>query len=364
MSFIQIGNVTVQIEWVAILLAFLLFIAGEKWILKKDSAYFSDIFFYYILTWKLSYVLFDWAIFVDNPMSLLYFHGGIKGHWLGILIAILLFIFKANRQKERLDWSQLLFSFASYFLFYQSMLFILSKQTIVGALFVILTFVVLYQARTFSDGYSLFFILVNACLLAFRQQISKIEGWTFIAITCIGLVATVTQEKRILKTVLGWGLIIVLFATLSFNLSQSSANDRVTEKAVDFELNTLDGEKIRLSDYEGKKVVLNLWATWCPPCKAEMPHIQRFYEEHGDEVEVIAVNLTSIDHGKEALQNFIEEYELTFPIPLDETGEVGDIYEAFTIPTSYFIDSEGRIAEKVVGPMDQRMMERIVEKMD
>lgn len=128
-------------------------------------------------------------------------------------------------------------------------------------------------------------------------------------------------------------------------------------EAPDFELNTLDGKAVKLSDYRGKKVILNFWATWCPPCKAEMPHMQNFYEENKDKgVEILAVNLTNMDKGTDEVQKFVDEYGLTFIIPLDEEGVVGTTYQAFTIPTSYILDENGVIIKKVVGPMDENMM--------
>jgi len=128
-------------------------------------------------------------------------------------------------------------------------------------------------------------------------------------------------------------------------------------EAPDFELNTLDGKTIKLSDYRGKKVILNFWATWCPPCKAEMPHMQNFYEEYNDQgVEILAVNLTNMDKGVEEVQKFVDDYGLTFTIPLDEEGDAGTTYQAFTIPTSYILDEKGVITKKIVGPMDENMM--------
>lgn len=135
--------------------------------------------------------------------------------------------------------------------------------------------------------------------------------------------------------------------------------------APDFTLKNLDGEYVKLSDYQGKKVILNLWATWCPPCKAEMPHMQNFYEKNKDNgIEIVAVNLTNMDNGMSAIKDFAEEYGLTFDIPLDEKGTVGMQYQAFTIPTSYMIDSKGIIRKKIVGPMDEKMMEDLTSAMD
>lgn len=137
------------------------------------------------------------------------------------------------------------------------------------------------------------------------------------------------------------------------------------EAAPDFELTSLDGEAVRLSDYRGKKVILNFWATWCPPCKAEMPHMQKFYEANKDKgIEVLAVNLTSIDKGEDSVQAFVEEFGLTFPIPMDRDGKLGPQYQAVTIPTTYIIDTEGIIQKKMVGPMDEAMMQKLTSSIN
>ena len=135
--------------------------------------------------------------------------------------------------------------------------------------------------------------------------------------------------------------------------------------APDFELSTMTGEKVRLSDYHGKKVILNFWATWCPPCKAEMPHMESFYKANKNSgITILAVNLTSVDKGKDAVQNFINSNGLTFPILLDETGMIGTKYQAFTIPTSYIIDTKGIIQKKVVGPMDENTMKAFMDSIN
>ena len=132
----------------------------------------------------------------------------------------------------------------------------------------------------------------------------------------------------------------------------------------DFELNTLAGETVRLSDLKGKKVVLNFWATWCPPCKAEMPHMENYYSKNAekDNVEILSVNLTTGENrGVKAVQEFIDAYELTFTIPLDEQGIVGDTYQVYSIPTTFMLNTDGTISQKIVGPMDESIMEQLVE---
>ncbi|MDS8877070.1 TlpA disulfide reductase family protein, partial [Streptococcus pneumoniae] len=93
------------------------------------------------------------------------------------------------------------------------------------------------------------------------------------------------------------------------------------QTAPDFTLTDQNGDTVKLSDYRGKKVILNFWATWCPPCRAEMPHMQEFHENNTDgDVVILAVNLTAQDNGEEAIRSFIDEFGLTFSIPMDETG--------------------------------------------
>ncbi|KAB7706491.1 redoxin domain-containing protein [Bacillus aerolatus] len=137
------------------------------------------------------------------------------------------------------------------------------------------------------------------------------------------------------------------------------------DKAPDFTLQTLDGKKVSLSDYEGKKVILNFWATWCPPCKAEMPHMQNFYKKEAEKsnVEILSVNLTSADKSKEAVAEFAKQYDLTFPIPLDVDGTIGEQYEVVTIPTSYILNTDRTVHQKIIGPMDEQMMHQLISEL-
>nr|WP_239587423.1 redoxin domain-containing protein [Bacillus pakistanensis] len=133
--------------------------------------------------------------------------------------------------------------------------------------------------------------------------------------------------------------------------------------APDFTLTTLDGQTVSLSDYKGKKVIINFWATWCPPCRAEMPHMQNFYEEASEKenVEILAVNVTDLDKGEKAINQFVSEYKLTFPILLDKEGNVSGRYQAVAFPTSYIIDTQGKISKKIIGPMNEEMMVDLVK---
>jgi thiol-disulfide isomerase/thioredoxin len=143
------------------------------------------------------------------------------------------------------------------------------------------------------------------------------------------------------------------------------------EAAPDFTLEMLDGGELTLSDLRGEKVILNFWASWCGPCRAEMPHMQEFHEEEAGDagVRVIAVNLSTSERGDqekvmENIQSFVDEFGLTFPIPLDTEGEQMDVYRVITIPTTYIIDTSGIIRHVVRGPMDAEMMRSLTANID
>ncbi|RHW39401.1 TlpA family protein disulfide reductase [Lysinibacillus yapensis] len=128
------------------------------------------------------------------------------------------------------------------------------------------------------------------------------------------------------------------------------------EQAPDFELKTLNGETIRLSQFKGQKVFINFWATWCPSCVEEMPTIQQYYERHAKDVIILSVNATDQEWNKKDVAEFSENHSITFPILLDEDGEVSVSYEILTIPTSIIINEEGMINEKIVGPVTEEML--------
>lgn len=132
--------------------------------------------------------------------------------------------------------------------------------------------------------------------------------------------------------------------------------------APDFELKTLTGDTIQLSDLRGQAVLVNLWATWCPPCRAEMQTIETAYNEYKEKgFVVLAVNMTSQDNPLN-VNPFVEEQGLTFPILLDESGEVGKAYQLKSLPSSFFIDREGKIHEVVIGgPMAEALLRTRIE---
>lgn len=183
-----------------------------------------------------------------------------------------------------------------------------------------------------------------------------------------------------------WMIIIVLLGAVAWVISDfitnSNSDNSTSEEAdseseievgldagqlaPDFELQTVSGETVRLSDFRGEKVLLNFWATWCPPCKDEMPHFQKYYEKYAkeDNVEIVAVNLTYARETNERVQQFIDSFGITFPVPLMEDEEIGKPYRIVTIPSTFFIDTEGRIQKNIKGPLDADLLRHYVQELD
>ncbi len=126
----------------------------------------------------------------------------------------------------------------------------------------------------------------------------------------------------------------------------------------DFSLGSLDGAQIALADYEGEVIIMNFWATWCPPCRAEMPAINRFYEAHKDEgLAVLAINA---QEDAATVRPFIQANKFSFPVLLDLQGRVASQYSTRSFPTTFIIDRDGVIQHVQTGEISERELENIV----
>ncbi len=146
------------------------------------------------------------------------------------------------------------------------------------------------------------------------------------------------------------GVAVLVLAVVVWYVALRSPEEtpEVGALAPDFALPSLNGETIKLSDLRGQPVLLNFWASWCGPCKAEMPHLQAVFEEQaGDGLVILAVNLRE---RRSTVQGFMQEHGYTFPVALDLDGSVAESYRAYSIPVTFFIDSEGIIRLIKVGP--------------
>lgn len=135
--------------------------------------------------------------------------------------------------------------------------------------------------------------------------------------------------------------------------SASPAAPKAGLFAPDFELQTIDGSTLRLSDLRGQMVIVNMWASWCPPCKKEMPAFQRVYQEYAPRgLVILAVDAFEQDNLQD-VREFVSANSLTFPILLDEHSEVLNTYRISAFPTTFFIDQEGVIRKVTIGAVSE-----------
>lgn len=148
--------------------------------------------------------------------------------------------------------------------------------------------------------------------------------------------------------------------------NDSDSNDEERIKSIDFTLTDQYGKTHKLSDYEGKVVFLNFWATWCPPCKEEMPHIEQLYKDYKKNNEdVVILGVASPNLGREGSRehviNFLKDEGYTFPVVLDEDGELAYQYGINAFPTTFIIDKEGYVTQYIPGAMNKETMKSFIE---
>jgi len=143
--------------------------------------------------------------------------------------------------------------------------------------------------------------------------------------------------------------------------SESEDTEPELMLAPDFTVYDVDGNEVSLSDYMGKPVVVNFWASWCGPCKMEMPDFQEKYLELGEEVNFVMVNMTTGRETQEKAAAFIAEKGYTFPVFYDTAGEAVEAYGVYSLPSTYFIDSEGYAIAQAVGAIDAETLQRGID---
>ena len=148
--------------------------------------------------------------------------------------------------------------------------------------------------------------------------------------------------------------------TLDADGKELKVGARVGRLAPNFRLATPDGTPLALSDFRGKPVLINFWATWCGPCRFEMPELQAMHERLGDDLQVLAVDL---DESSGDVRDFFEELGLTFTAVIDKDEDVANEYRLFGLPSTYIVDEDGIIRALKVGPfVDQDDLNKSLEK--
>ena len=146
--------------------------------------------------------------------------------------------------------------------------------------------------------------------------------------------------------------------------TQENEQENESEKilAPDFTVYDLDGNEVHLSDYIGKSVVLNFWASWCSPCKMEMPDFNEKYLEIGEEVQFLIINMT--DGSRETVETasaFIAEQGYSFPVFYDTDQDAAATYGVYSLPTTYFIDEEGNAIAQAAGAIDEEILQQGID---
>jgi len=133
-----------------------------------------------------------------------------------------------------------------------------------------------------------------------------------------------------------------------------------TAQAVDMPLRAIDGGTDNLDRYRGKWVVVNYWATWCPPCIEEMPELQSFHDEYSaDSAVVIGINAEVI--GKRRLLTFLDDYFISYPIFVSEPGQPSELGLIPGLPTTFLVTPQGEVVARQVGPVTREMIEQFIE---
>ncbi|MBN2908395.1 redoxin family protein [Polycladomyces sp. WAk] len=130
-----------------------------------------------------------------------------------------------------------------------------------------------------------------------------------------------------------------------------------------FALQTLNGQTMDLAKRNGKPALINFWATWCPPCREEMPILQSMYKRYGNRVDFFMVNLTREETNEERVAQYLRQHKLTFPVLKDETGEVAEIYSILAIPTTYIVDANGVIVWNKTGAVTQKEVTNVLDSL-
>jgi peroxiredoxin len=409
---LQIGSIIVQGENLllisGLLISYVMFYYGIR-ILKIERNIMDLIFNSFIngvLIWKFSYVVLHPNSVLQNPMTIIYFNGGYVGIGIGIIFITISTWLSIKKQNISLV-SYTRAAVPAYLGYFSTFVWIRVMEDpqnhliILQAIVAVCFFIAASRINTQKTLLQLliWFHLIQFEIALYKNNfvyaeiISKevlLYVFLIIILLCISYwserqgreKATKNEEKgwrNATNNIILGGIILSLAITpmltnqketgriespktvMSTSLDSGKIGTNKGQVAPDFELLSITGNKVKLSDLRGKTVILNFWATWCPPCRAEIPEMQKFYENNkNNNVEILAVNLTNSESSPDTVKDFVRDKGMTFNILLDKQGKIGNLYGIITIPTSYIIDKNGIIREKHVGPMSYETMDNFI----
>ena len=218
----------------------------------------------------------------------------------------------------------------------------------------------------YTIGFILPFIIVAGFYSKLFKSIDKMKNYIGIIKKICGIILIIS------------GLVMFLNGVTNINKNKQynniekneiidkEDNENTEEMAIDFTLKDQYGNEHTLSEYKGKTIFLNFWATWCPPCRGEMPEIEEIYNEYGknnDDIIILGVAAPNLgrEGSEEEIANFLSDNNYTFPVVMDFGGELVYKYNISGFPTTFIINEDGEIIHKVVGAMDKESMKEIIE---
>lgn len=343
MTYLTLGQLNIPVIWIAFFLAILYSDFRNR---KGDTVtnrFIEHSLFVYVLVWKLSYMIWSWNDFIKAPLSLVYFDGGLKGHFLAIVAIALLLL----RKRQVLVWQEIWHYWARFVALYQIIYYGFSEQWLIVALFLLL--LVLVERK-----YAHWLLIAELLLLVWLASFAS--AFTIVHIAVIILLYMQTRQAQILA-------IAAIASLVGMLLGDVEKTVTITTRGT-IELPTTEGDVYRFAEQTEKLTVVNFFATWCPPCKAEMPHLQSFAENLPNGVKLIGVNLTARDHGEQALAEFMETYHVTYPVLLDETDAVGTAFQVKSIPTTVLLNRHGEELARIVGPVSEENLRKLIQQFE
>lgn len=215
----------------------------------------------------------------------------------------------------------------------------------------------------YTIGFILPFIIVAGFYSKLFKSIDKMKSYMGIIKKICGIILIIS------------GVVMLLTGVTNINRNKQHnniekdeiiENEQNEEKAIDFTLKDQYGNEHTLSEYKGKTIFLNFWATWCPPCREEMPDIEEIYNEYGkNNHDIIVLGVAAPNLGREGSEeeivNFLSENNYTFPVVMDFGGELVYKYDIVGFPSTFIINEDGEIVHKIVGAMDKESMQRLIQ---
>ncbi|WP_214696064.1 TlpA disulfide reductase family protein [Exiguobacterium sp. s160] len=325
--------------------------------------------FYGFLAWKGSAILIGLLTTRDISLAL-YATGGIWSQWIAAAVVLWL-VYRLDRDllgywmlSGLLIWLGMTLAVPVY-----GTIFTLPDQPIHlwSAVLLLVLFGLTWRwVHVPTRGHILWTVLGASSIWLFQSYaVGKVQWWMIgIVFILFGLSLYVARpSKKAIQVSVG---VLVLLAVVNAALPERATQTVTTETAStglnigqispSFELQRTDGSTFDLASLRGQQVVVNFWASWCPPCRAEMTDMATFARER-DDVTIVAVNTTTSERDPDNAVSFVEPYEDAFTVVYDRDGQVGDAYRIQAMPTTYVLDESGVIIAKQFGAIDKNWLD-------